>query len=187
MTQDLDIYVHPRSYCGLNTSIGYGTNINGPAYIGSRMDAAVKIGKYCAIAHGLRIRTRNHYTGYPNIQDKFQNRYHFPVLDVVKGPVVIGNNVWIADNVLVLPGVTIGDGAVIGGGSVVTRDIEPFSIAVGNPARVIKKRFSDAIIEQLLTIQWWEWSDEKIRRNRRFFETDLSQHPECNLNELIVD
>lgn len=182
-----DIYIHPHSFLGYNTKIGIGTNINGPAFIGSWKRAPVRIGKYCAIARGLTVHPRNHYTGYVNLQDKFQNRYQFPVLDAIKGPVIIGNNVWIGDHVIILSGVTIGDGAVLGAGAVVTQSVPPYGIAVGNPARVIKKRFSEEIIAQLITVQWWDWPEDKIRRNRRFFETDLSQVESLDLSSLIVD
>lgn len=185
--RDRDIKIHPDSRLGKNTIIGLGTNINGPAFISSGKDAPVEIGKYCAIAYGLRIRPRNHYTGYANLQDKFQRRYQLPRLDSIKGPVIIGNNVWIGDNVLILSGVTVGDGAVLGAGSIVTGDIPPYSIAVGNPARVIKKRFSDKIIEQLLRIEWWDWPEDKIRRNQQFFATDFSKEPFLDIYSLIVD
>jgi len=185
--RDRDIKIPPDSKLGKNTIIGLGTNINGPAFIASRKNAPVKIGKYCAIAYGLRIRPRNHYTGYANLQDKFQSRYQLPKLDSIKGPVIIGNNVWIGDNVLILSGVTVGDGVVLGAGSIVTRDIPPYSIAVGNPARVIKKRFSDKIIEQLLRIEWWDWPEDKIRRNKQFFSTDFSKEPFLDIYNLIVD
>lgn len=185
--RDRDIKIPPGSKLGKNTIIGLGTNINGPVFIASRKNAPVQIGKYCAIAYGLRIRPRNHYTGYANLQDKFQSRYQLPKLDSIKGPVIIGNNVWIGDNVLILSGVTVGDGAVLGAGSIVTRDIPPYSIAVGNPARVIKKRFSDKIIEQLLRIKWWDWPEDKIRRNKLFFSTDFSKEPVLDIYNLIVD
>lgn len=74
----------------------------------------------------------------------------------------IGNDVWIASNVLIKAGVTIGDGAVIGMGSVVTKDVPPYEIWAGNPARCIRKRFSDVAIEQLRSSKWWEWSEEKL-------------------------
>jgi len=182
-----DIYVHPSSRLGRYTTIGTGTNINGPAFINSRKDVPVEIGKYCAIAYNLRIRIRNHHTGYANLQDKFQRKHHFPNLDVVKGPVVIGNNVWIADNVMILPGVNIGDGAVVGAGSVVTKSVPPYTIAAGNPAGVIKRRFSDEVIQQLLEIKWWDWSEEKIERNRRFFETNFQNDAVFNIYDLVVD
>ena len=182
-----DVKVHPRSRLGKHTKIGKGTNINGLAFIASREDAPVSIGKYCAIAHNLRIRTRNHHTGYANLQDKFQLRHYFPSLDVIKSPVVIGNNVWIADNVTILPGVQIGDGAVIGAGSVVTKSVPPFTVVAGNPARVIRQRFSEDVTRQLLEINWWDWSEEKIERNRRFFETNFQDEVELDMAEYLVD
>ena len=182
-----DIFVHPDSFLGSNTVIGKGTNINGPAYIASKDNAPVKIGKYCAIAYDLRIRPRNHSLSYANLQDKFQDRYQFPSLSSVKGPVIIGNNVWIGDGVTILSGVTVGDGAVLGAGSIVTKDILPYSVAVGCPAKPIKKRFNDATIEQLMEIQWWDWPEDKIIRNRRFFETDFSQDSSLDISTLIVD
>ena len=181
-----DILVHPASILGSHTTIEKGTNINGPAFIASSLQCPVKIGKYCAIAHNLRIRPRNHFTGYINLQDKLQNRYNFPSLTYVKGSVIIGNNVWIGDNVIILSGVTIGDGSVIGAGSIVTKDIPPYTIAVGNPATVKKKRFSDEIIEQLLQIKWWNWNEEKIKNNHLFFSEDFSSIKESvDLNNFI--
>jgi virginiamycin A acetyltransferase len=185
-----NIYIHPDSEIGKFTTIGYGTHINGPSFIASCEEARVEIGKYCAIAHNLRIRTRNHYTGYINIQHSFQRRYNYPELAINKGLVVIGHGVWIGDNVTILPGVQIGNGSVIGAGSIVTKSIPPYSIAVGNPAKVIKKRFSEYIIEQLQEINWWDWSEEKIENNRRFFETDFSQINESemfDISKIIVE
>ena len=169
-------HVHPDSVIGRFTEIGEGTRINGPCNISSKETAPVTIGKYCAIGHNLRIRVRNHYTGYVNQQDRFQNIHGFPPLDI-QDPVKIGHNVWIGDNVTILSGVTVGNGAVLGAGSIVTKDIDPYGIAVGVPARVIKKRFSDFIIDQLQNIEWWNWSEDKIERNRIFFQTDFSKNP----------
>lgn len=82
-----------------------------------------------------------------------------------KGETRIGNDVWIGYGALVLSGVTVGDGAVIGARAVVTKDVEPYSIVAGNPARVIKKRFDAHIIEDFLKIKWWEWPVKKIIDN----------------------
>jgi virginiamycin A acetyltransferase len=92
-----------------------------------------------------------------------------------RGEITIGSTSWLGDSVLILPGGEIGIGAVIGAGSVVTRPIPPYAVAVGNPAKVIRMRFPSHCIESLMRISWWDWSVEKIRRNRVFFETDISK------------
>lgn len=158
-----------------DTLIGHGTNINGPCYISGSDSARVRIGKYCAIAYNLRVRITNHRTEYPNLQYDLQNLLGFKSLTAYKGDVSIGNACWIGDNVMILPGVTIGDGAVIGAGSVVTKDIPDFGVAVGVPAKLIRLRFPEPIISQLVEIKWWDWSIERMRKNQEFFETDLSK------------
>lgn len=82
-----------------------------------------------------------------------------------KGDIVIGNDVWIGYEAVILAGVTIGDGAVIGARAVVTKDVPPYTIVGGVPARPIKKRFSDRTIADLLEIKWWDWPRERIARN----------------------
>jgi len=116
--------------------------INGPMVI--KGSGKVTIGKYSVIAENFRIISSNHRIDRADMQGKFT----IPS-DISKGPIYIGNNVWCGDNVTILSGVTIGDGAVIGAGSIVTRDIPPFSVAVGIPAKVIKYRFSKKVIEKL--------------------------------------
>ena len=83
----------------------------------------------------------------------------------IKGDTIIGNDIWIGQNVTILPGVHIGDGAIIGANSVVGSDIPPYTIAVGNPCRVIKKRFDDKTIEKLLNLKWWDYPIETIEQN----------------------
>lgn len=85
------------------------------------------------------------------------------------GAVIIGNDVWIGANVVILPGVKIGDGAVLGSGAVVTKEVEPYSIVGGVPARIIKYRFPSYIIEKLLMIKWWNWSMDDIKKNIELF------------------
>lgn len=79
------------------------------------------------------------------------------------GDTVIGNDVWIGSEAILMPGVTIGDGAIIGTRALVTKDVEPYAIVGGNPARVIRKRFDDTAIARLLELRWWDWSDEELR------------------------
>jgi chloramphenicol O-acetyltransferase type B len=79
------------------------------------------------------------------------------------GDTVIGNDVWIGSEAIVMPGVTVGDGAVIGTRALVTKDVEPYAIVGGNPAKIIRKRFADADIARLLELRWWDWRDEELR------------------------
>lgn len=92
----------------------------------------------------------------------------------IKGDTVVGNDVWIGQNVTILPGVHIGDGVVIGANSVVGSNIPPYTIAVGNPCRVIKKRFDDETIEKLLKLKWWDYPIEIIEENiDKLLENDI--------------
>ena len=79
-----------------------------------------------------------------------------------KGDTVIGNDVWIGQNAVILPGVHIGDGAIVGANSVVGSDIDPYTIVVGNPAKVLRKRFDDELIDLILRFKWWDRSIEEI-------------------------
>jgi acetyltransferase-like isoleucine patch superfamily enzyme len=81
-----------------------------------------------------------------------------------RGDITVGNDVWIGYGATILSGVTIGDGAVVGARAVVARDVRPYAIVVGNPAREVRRRFDDATVERLLTLGWWDWPLEEIRR-----------------------
>lgn len=132
----------------------------------------LEIGKFCSIADNVKILMGgNHRTDwistYPfsELNKDFQSGKYVTGHPASKGNIVIGNDVWIGNDVIILSGVTIGDGAVIGAGSVVTKSIEPYNIVAGNPAIVLKKRFSNEIIEDLLKIKWWNWPIQKINEN----------------------
>lgn len=173
-----NIILGKESYIGFGSKI-LGTRISINDYTGVENlyvvgGQPVSIGKYCALAGYLTIITSNHILNKPNIQSRLQNEFFNDSMDdQSKGPVIIGNNVWIGLNVIILPGVKIGDGAVIGAGSVVTKSIEPFGIAVGNPAKLIKKRFSEKNILKLLRDPWWNWDLKKIKNQKIFFTTIL--------------
>ena len=165
------IYVARGSMIESGTKIGRRTRINAVSHIGR-----CEIGNYCAIGGRLVVRSANHSTGYANMQGFAQSHFLHAVTSVTgveKGIVRVGHGVWIGDSVLILPGVQIGNGAVIGAGSVVTKPIPAFAIAVGNPARVIRMRFTPAVCAELETLAWWNWDDKRIAQNRRFFEIDL--------------
>lgn len=134
----------------------------------------LKIGKFCSIACGTKFlfNSANHTLGslstytFPiffeeweldpkNVADAWDN----------KGDIVVGNDVWIGFEAIILSGVKIGDGAIIGARAVVTKDVEPYTIVGGVPARPIRKRFDDKTIEELLRIRWWDQDAEKIKEN----------------------
>ena len=96
-----------------------------------------------------------------NVKDSWDN----------KGNITIGNDVWIGYEAVILSGVTIGDGAIIGTRAVVTKDVPPYTIVGGSPAKVLKKRFSDDIIDKLLKIKWWNWPVEKIARSLEYIQS----------------
>ena len=81
-----------------------------------------------------------------------------------RGDITVGNDVWIGYGAMILSGVTIGDGAVVGARAVVARDVRPYAIVVGNPAKEVRRRFDDAIVDRLLALRWWDWPLEEIRR-----------------------
>lgn len=148
--------------------------------------AGVEIGNFCSIATGVKFldggnRHRvEHVSTFPlslvyeesfggmeSQEDNIENK----ILSLRKrGKTIVGSDVWIGESAYILPGITIGDGAVIGAKSVVTKDVPPYAIVGGNPAKIIRYRFNKKIIERLLKIKWWEWSDKKIIENKQYFD-----------------
>ena len=119
-----------------------------------------KIGRYCSIATGVKIGLDNHPINWLSTHP-FQ--YTASHTNFLAKRTHIGNDVWLGADVIILSGLTIGDGAIIGAGSVVTKDIPPYAIAVGAPARVIKYRFEQDIITELLKLKWWEFSYQDLQ------------------------
>jgi virginiamycin A acetyltransferase len=131
------------------------------------------IGKFCMIAPGVTfiMNGANHkmdgITSYPfSLFGKGWEKV-MPTIEglPIKGDTVIGNDVWIGTNATIMPGIHIGDGAIIATNSTITKDVEPYSIVGGNPAKEIRKRFTDDKIKELLEEQWWNWDIEKITEN----------------------
>ncbi len=173
-----------RSRIAVDAEIGIGTRINGPITIKGKGDCS--IGKYCAIGDGVKIITSNHATNFANLQCNLQNRMKAKKIDFSSFPVKICNNVWVGDSAILLPGITIGDGAVVGAGAVVVKDVPPFSIVVGNPAKEIKLRFSNHVCAQLTELAWWDWSEDKIHRNSALFGIDLNEVDDTFVFEGLV-
>lgn len=138
------------------------------------------IGKFCSIAKNVHFTEGNHPLSCVSTSAMLYNQdFGFVkhggintllALEERNLPSRIGNDVWIGRDVTILPSVTIGDGAVIGTGAIVNKDIPPYAIAVGVPAKVIKYRFSKDDIDKLLNIKWWDWSDDLIKENIDLFK-----------------
>ena len=125
----------------------------------------LRIGAFCSFADITIFLGGEHRvdwtTTYP-FSVMWSEAADIPGHPTTKGDVVIGNDVWIASGATILSGATIGDGAVIGTGAVVSGVIEPYAVAAGNPAQMVRKRFDDRTIERLRGVAWWEWPDEEI-------------------------
>lgn len=130
------------------------------------------IGKYCSIACGTKFifnsanHTKQSLSTYPF--PIFFSEWALGIEGITsawdnKGDIVVGNDVWIGYEAVIMPGVTIGDGAIIGTRAVVTRDVPPYTIVGGVPAKEIRKRFSDETIAKLLDVQWWNWEDYRVQ------------------------
>ena len=131
----------------------------------------LSIGNFCSIANNLNIYMGGNHRAdwvstYPfgHINQHVFNTFNGEGHPSTKGNVIIGNDVWIADNVTIMSGVTIGDGAIIANNSHVVRNVEPYSMVGGNPAKLIRYRFTAEQIEKLLQIKWWYWEHEKINQ-----------------------
>ena len=163
------VSIRAGSEVGPNVSIGDYSYISGPR---SYVEAA-SIGKFCSIARQTTIGVSGHdytkVTTHPFIIDPAYKFVTSAVTESQKPPPVIGHDVWIGMNCVVHRGVSIGHGAVVASDAVVTRDVEPYSIVGGNPARHLKYRFSSEVIEALLKIEWWNWDEDRLMKNLNNF------------------
>jgi len=167
-----------KPYPGRHVTIGrktYGVDFGN--IFQATAEAPVSIGSYCSIAASvLFIAAGEHpmssVSSYP-----FPNAHRFgpPTRDIAKGPITVGNDVWIGSRAIVLSGVKIGDGAVVGAGAVVTKDVQPYAVVAGNPAKLIRHRFEPTVIEGLLAIRWWDWSDDQIEAAMPDLQASVSE------------
>lgn len=147
------------------------------SYVGSNTHITdAEIGSFCSIGGNCGIGGGIHPMENVSTSPVFLNgrnilRKNFAQISYkASKKVTIGNDVWIGECVYVMPGVTIGDGAVVGAHAVVTKNVEPYSVVAGVPAKEIKKRFNEETISALLSIQWWKWSDDELIKMSNYFD-----------------
>lgn len=154
----------------------YRSSIDKYSYVGrNAFIIDTEIGKFCSIAPGCNIGGTGHpidwvstssvFHKWDNILKKNFSRHEYEIFSKTK----IGNDVWIATNSMIKAGVTISDGAIIGMGSVVTKNVGPYEIWAGNPAKLIKKRFDEDKIKILLEMKWWNLEDDDLTKKARYF------------------
>lgn len=148
---------------GFATTLGYNNFIHGD----------VTIGKYCQIGTDVGIFAKNHPTNYMSIYIN-KNLFNGELKNLrQENTIIIGNDVWIGHKVIIVGNVTIGNGAILAAGSVVTKDVPAFTIVGGVPAKNIKKRFSDEIIEEIEKLKWWDLSEEELEKIKPLFFKDF--------------
>ena len=189
-TTDVEIEkpAHIRTKLPRGSICGCFTSIQSTAFFYGR----VKIGRFCIIAEPSRIGACNHpihfltthhisyvstvvweHPDYAYIQSHNKRSPGYDRFIEDKYACVIGNDVYIGTNAIILAGVTIGDGAVVGAGAVVTKDVPPYAVVAGNPAKIIKYRFTDDIIQKLLKLKWWNYDLHDLR------DFDFSDVDDC--------
>lgn len=162
-----------HSYTGMNTVIMHS-----------------EIGNYCSISWNVTIGGADHDYNRTTQHSFLYNKYDGlrppndeVVYDRFSDPLLIGNDVWIAAGAVITRGVKIGDGAVIGSNAVVTKDVPPYAIVVGSPAKIIKYRFDKDIIKLLLKLEWWKWPEKKITHNFKH----LSSKPTISILKRLLE
>lgn len=173
-----------KSHLGRMTYVGAGSRV-----------LHAHIGRYCCIGRNLDIVFAQHplhqcisihpaFYSASNFKNGYVDQEKYQLFKYLEGEktVEIGNDVWIGDNVVIMGGVTVGDGAVLAASAVVTKDVPPYCVVGGCPARVIKKRFSDSTIKKLMKLQWWNQSEEWLKSHANVFYNESTEE----LEEIIA-
>ena len=158
--------------CNFSGSIklGYGTTLG----YNNFLHGNIEVGKYCQFGADVAVHSTNHPTSYLST---YINKSLFDgELTALKETktIRIGNDVWIGHNAIVVGGLTIGNGAIIASGSVVTKDVPPYTIMAGVPAKEVRKRFADSIIEEVEALKWWDMDEDTLNQHQHLFTRDLS-------------
>lgn len=146
----------------------YGKHSYGLPLIRRGLHNKIIIGEYCSIATGVIwdsgfSHNVNFVSTFP-----FKDSEHI----VCRGDIVVGNDVWIGEDSLIMSGVNIGDGAVIGARAIVTKDVDPYSIVVGSPAKLVRYRFTEDQRKRLLEIKWWDWEESRVIANQHLLVSE---------------
>ncbi|MFS1511138.1 CatB-related O-acetyltransferase [Chengkuizengella sp. SCS-71B] len=166
---------------GLGSALGIGVDIRNKVKIGKysyinpgTIVASGILGNYCSVGYNCQIgmfeHPVHHMSTSPHIYHKDRSLLNIHTWDEITNPPIIGNDVWIGSNVLVLQGVNIGNGAIIAGGSVVTKNVRPYSVVAGVPAKFIKKRFDEKYIDFLENLKWWDLTTKELTQYKLYFE-----------------
>ncbi|MDT2706165.1 CatB-related O-acetyltransferase [Enterococcus dispar] len=169
--------VQNNSYIGRFSKM-YDSSIGEFSYCGdSCIIIRCSVGKFTSIGSNCQMGLAKHPTNYASLspvflegKNKLKTNLSWIKFNPYQQEIKIGNDVWIGNNVIVMQGVSIGNGAVIGAGSIVTRDIEDYEIWAGNPAKFIRKRFSNEIIDELQKLSWWDMDQQIIKKMANYIE-----------------
>tara|TARA_A100001011_G_C13879769_1_gene662464 strand:- start:28 stop:585 length:558 start_codon:yes stop_codon:yes gene_type:complete len=162
-------------------SIGdYTYGLDRSSLIGLDISSKLKIGKFCSFGPEVKIfLNSDHPTNLPStfpLKTLLLQKSPWPNQDVIsKGDVSIGSDVWVGARSMIMSGINIGHGAIVAAGSIVTKDVGPYEMVGGVPAKTIKFRFTKKQIQAMLRIQWWNWSDNKIKEEISLFYSDISK------------
>lgn len=154
-----------------NIEIGYGSY--GGCFDSNKIPSGTIFGNYCSIAQDVKIFRANHPLESFTLHPLFYNPVMGHVKEdlLVRKPIIIGHDVWIGANCIITPSVMkIGNGAVLGAGSVVTKDVPPYAVVAGNPAKIIKYRFNEYQIAQLEESKWWSLSKDELIDKKDYFD-----------------
>jgi virginiamycin A acetyltransferase len=152
-----------------NIKIGYATTLGYNNLLGGN----ISIGKYCQIGADVAIHTTNHPISYMSTYIN-TNLFNGELKKLKQtNTVIIGNDVWVGHNVIIVGNVTVGNGAILAAGAIITKDVLPYTIVAGVPAKAIKKRFCDAVIKEIEDLKWWDLSEEDLEKVKPMFFKDF--------------
>lgn len=179
------IFIHELASIADNTNIGRYTYIHGNTRVTG--DKPLVVGAFCSIASGVRFQCGDehdlsHVSTFP-LGVILGMDIDYP--EVLGAGISVGNDVWIGEGARILSGSVIGHGVVIGAGALVKGQLSPYTVYAGNPAKLVRKRFSEYKIEIILATKWWDWPLEKILRNKKFFSLNLNDISDESFNKQV--